>query len=73
MSLEREDMQACAGCGKPCDGDCCDQYCVDLADERLAEREREKMLKAIEAVHRERARRREARKAQLAAILGPKT
>jgi hypothetical protein len=72
MSLEREDMNRCVACGALVDGDVCDQYCEARAGEILAEREREKMLKAIEAVHRERARRREARKVQLAAILGPK-
>lgn len=34
MSLDRDDMRPCAGCGKPCDGDVCDYHCEVLASDR---------------------------------------
>lgn len=72
MSLDRDDLTPCVACGRPVDGSVCDQYCEARSDEMLAEREREKMLKAIEAIQVLRAQRRAERRAQLANIIGDK-
>lgn len=73
MSLEEEDMTPCVGCGCPTDGGCCSPQCADLADERKAERARERRLLFAESLRVERAKQKAARAAQLANILGPKS
>lgn len=72
MSLEAEDLTPCVGCGQPSDGGCCSPECANLADERKAERARERRILFAESLRSERAKQKAARAAQLANILGPK-
>lgn len=65
MSLDRDELKPCAGCGRPVDGDTCGPACNELADERRRERDLTTTAQTYKA-------RQAARKAQMAAILGPK-
>lgn len=71
MSLDRDELKPCAGCGRPCDGDTCDPACSVVADE-LRERHEAKVrdAKLREAANTYRARK-EARRAQFQSW-GPK-
>ena len=50
MSLDRDELKPCAGCGAPCDGDLCSPACEPLADE-LRERHEAK-LRAVANTHK---------------------
>lgn len=63
MYLDEDDLTPCAGCGRRCDGDVCDQYCADRADVLLAERERAKRIKRAELLRAERAKLKAAKSA----------
>lgn len=72
MSLDYDDMKKCVGCGAWVDGDVCSPACADLADERKAERARERRILFAESLRVERAKQKALRAAQLANILGPR-
>ena len=72
MSLSRDELKPCAGCGVPCDGDTCNPACSQRADE-LRERHEAKVRDAkLREVANTHKAFKAARKAQLANILGPK-
>lgn len=71
MSLDRDDLKPCAGCGAPCDGDLCSPACASAADE-LRERHEQKLRERLHEAGKPWRDRQAARKRMFASLDGAK-